>query len=160
MPLVNSTAPGSTFIIRSILFSYTKIPKIFAAYFLSFIYLSIYHIPFNLVTWPPRDWQPLVCVLCTGLRFVCRWCLRGVAWFSYWIDNLGFLTKGNTYSTVLHHPLLFGDKNPTQSTSSRKNFWRRCRGDIVNIIKYLHSQLLPLHLLYLPFASRFPLPHF
>ena len=87
--------------------------------FLSFIYLSIYHIPFNLVTWPPRDWQPLICVGCEGLGFVCRCCLRGVAWFSYWIDNLGFLTEGNTYSTVLHHPLLFGDKNPTQSTISR-----------------------------------------
>src|SRR3989337_2199743 len=68
--------------------------------------------------------------------------------------------KGNTYSTVLHHPLLFGDKNPMQFTSSRKNFWRRCRGDIINITKYLHSQLLPLHLLYLPFASRFHLPLF
>ena len=34
---------------------------------------------------------------CQWLLFVCRGCLRSVAWFSYWFDNLGFFTKGNTY---------------------------------------------------------------
>ena len=33
---------------------------------------------------------------CEVLLFVCRCCLRCVAWFSYWFDNLGFITKGNT----------------------------------------------------------------
>jgi hypothetical protein len=28
---------------------------------------------------------------------VCRCCLHSVTWFSYWIDNLGFITEGNTY---------------------------------------------------------------
>ena len=28
---------------------------------------------------------------------VCMYCLCCVTWFSYWFDNLGFLTKGNTY---------------------------------------------------------------
>ena len=28
---------------------------------------------------------------------MCRSCLRGVAWFSYWFDNLGLITEGNTY---------------------------------------------------------------
>ena len=28
---------------------------------------------------------------------MCRGCLRCVAWFSYWFDNLGFITEGNTY---------------------------------------------------------------
>jgi hypothetical protein len=91
-PLVNTTAPGSTFIIRSILFSYTKNTKnICCIFYLLFYYQSIIYL-FNLVTWPPRDWQPLVCVGCEGLCFVCRCYLRGVAWFSYWIDNLGLLT--------------------------------------------------------------------
>ena len=36
---------------------------------------------------------------CEWLSFVCRGCLRCVAWFSYWFDNLGFFTEGNTY----HH---------------------------------------------------------
>ena len=44
---------------------------------------------------------------CEYLLFVCRCCLRSVAWFSYWFDNLGLITEGNTY--VLHHPFLFGE---------------------------------------------------
>ena len=31
------------------------------------------------------------------LLFVCRRCLHRVAWFSYWFDNLGFISEGNTY---------------------------------------------------------------
>ena len=34
---------------------------------------------------------------CKWLLFVCRGCLRCVASFSYWFDNLGFITEGNTY---------------------------------------------------------------
>ena len=111
---MNSTAPGSTFIIRSILFTYTKIPKILGTlFYLLFIYQSIIY---RLISFlDRREIDNLsfalgakVCVVCAG---------AGVAWFSYWIDNLGFLTEGNTYSTVLHHHLLSGDKNPTQSTS-------------------------------------------
>ena len=33
---------------------------------------------------------------CKYLFFVCRYCLRSVAWFSYWFDNLGLITEGNT----------------------------------------------------------------
>ena len=43
------------------------------------------------------------------LLFECRGCLRCVAWFSYWFNNLGFIYEGNTYATVLHHPFLFGE---------------------------------------------------
>jgi hypothetical protein len=31
------------------------------------------------------------------LLFVCRYHLHSVAWFSYWINNLGFITESNTY---------------------------------------------------------------
>ena len=34
---------------------------------------------------------------CEDLLSVCRGCLRCVAWFSYWFDNLGFISEGNTY---------------------------------------------------------------
>ena len=34
---------------------------------------------------------------CEVLLFVCRGCLSCVAWFSYWFDNLGLITEGNTY---------------------------------------------------------------
>ena len=46
---------------------------------------------------------------CNVLLFLCRCCLRCVAWFSYWFDNLGFISGGNTYAVVLHHPFLFGE---------------------------------------------------
>ena len=45
-----------------------------------------------------------------------------IPWFSK--------TEGNTYATLLHHPFLFKGK-PTQcSRGSKKDFWRRCRGDL------------------------------
>ena len=97
-----------------------------------------------------------------------------IPWFSK--------TEGNTYATLLHHPFLFKGK-PTQcSRGSKKDFWHRCRGGSrksrfdsrqraissavagevyakVNIPSTHHKPLSPaLH--YLPFASRFPLPHF
>ena len=34
---------------------------------------------------------------CEYLLFVCRCFLHSVAWFSYWLDNLGLITEGNTY---------------------------------------------------------------
>ena len=34
---------------------------------------------------------------CKYLSFVCRYRLHSVSWFSYWFDNLGFITEGNTY---------------------------------------------------------------
>ena len=34
---------------------------------------------------------------CEYLLFVCRGCLCGVRRFSYWFDNLGLITEGNTY---------------------------------------------------------------
>ena len=44
----------------------------------------------------------------------------------------------------------------------RADFWRRCRGDLRSSqdIPSTHHKLLSLALHYLPFASRFPLPHF
>ena len=34
---------------------------------------------------------------CEDLLSVCRGCLHCVGWFSYWFDNLGFISEGNTY---------------------------------------------------------------
>src|SRR3954469_10081332 len=52
-------------------------------------------------------------------------------------------------------------KTNASSRHSKKDFWRRCRG---GLRKSQHtnypSQSLSLALHYLPFASRFPLPHF
>ena len=41
--------------------------------------------------------NPFNTSVCEVLLFVCRCRLRCVAWFSYWFDNLGFFTEGNTY---------------------------------------------------------------
>ena len=99
-----------------------------------------------------------------------------IPWFSK--------TEGNTYATLLHHPFLFKGKPTECSRGCKKDFWRRCRGDLrqvksrfglpttshfwrrcrgvygkVNIPSTHHKPLSPaLH--YLPFASHFPLPHF
>src|SRR6266511_2337497 len=45
----------------------------------------------------PNIDNPSLTLGCKYLFFVRRSCLHGVAWFSYWFDNLGLTTKGNTY---------------------------------------------------------------
>ena len=106
-----------------------------------------------------------------GLTTPLSRCLRGSCLFvqvlgdlrvtSYWIDTLVLKTEGNTYATLLHHPFLVKGK-PTQcSRGSKKDFWRRCRGVYAKVkIPSTHHKLLSPALHYLPFASRFPLPHF
>ena len=59
-----------------------------------------------------RAWSP------TGL----------IPWFSK--------TEGNTYAALMHHPFLFEGK-PTQcSRASKKDFLRRCRGDLRQVKTY------------------------
>ena len=54
---------------------------------------------------------------CKYLFFMCRYRLHIVAWFSYWIDNLGFITEGNTYHSCTASPLPLLGK--TDAVSSR-----------------------------------------
>ena len=75
-----------------------------------------------------------------------------IPWFSK--------TEGNTYATLLHHPLLFGEIQ-----RSAQEVARRILAPLLGSLrksqhtKYPSQSLSPaLH--YLPFASRFPLPHF
>ena len=72
-----------------------------------------------------------------------------------------------------HHPFLFGEIS-TQSQATSKEFlaplpgrkqsllraYRRRRGDSITFARFLITNLISLQLHYLPFASRFPLPHF
>ena len=46
---------------------------------------------------------------CEWLLFLCRDCLRCVAWFSYWFDNLGFISEGNTYRRCAASPFFCGE---------------------------------------------------
>ena len=70
-------------------------------------------------------------------------------------------TEGNTYTTLLHHPFLFGEIQPSAQEVARR-ISGVVAGEVyakVNIPSTHHIPLSPT-LQYLPFASRFPLPHF
>src|SRR6266496_3318984 len=145
-PLVKSTAPGSLlyYICLCDLFSFAFIfrsikPKIpcctlsYLAFDLSiFTTLSCQFANF----WhrcPKGIDNPFNTSCCEYLLFVCRCCSRSVAWFSYWFDNLGLITEGNTYCCCVASSLpLWGNTNVILA-SIKMNFWRRCRGDIINI---------------------------
>ena len=122
-PLVKSTAPGLSFIIFtfkiyfcSILFSdlLTQKPENTLLHF-SFIYLILLYCEIYLsnllqnksIFYPGGIDNPSFTSGCKYLSFVCRYHLNSVVWSSYWFDNLGLITKGNTYRAVLHHPFLF-----------------------------------------------------
>ena len=51
--------------------------------------------------------NPFIALVASS-QFVCvgAWDFWGA---SYWIDTLVLKTEGNTYATLLHHPLLFGE---------------------------------------------------
>ena len=137
MPLVKPMAPGS--ILHHISFH--------LFYFAIFTF-NLYHkntkniyliiiisIRSHSCKWLWRDWQPLYCIGCEVLICLCRyevthaWSPTGlIPWFSK--------TEGNTYAALRHHPFLFKGK-PTQcSRGSKKDFWRRCQGDLRQVKTY------------------------
>ena len=68
---------------------------------------------------------------CKVLLFVCRGCLHCVAWFSYWFDNLGFISEGNTYRRCAASSLpLWGNTDVASSDirSRRHRAMRYLRG--------------------------------
>ena len=112
-PLVKPTPPKPLFIIFAfaIYFSFAfifrsiklKIQKYLAAiypylFYLAFnlwIYYNLSHVIFPILRrcTPAGIDNPFNTSGCVDLLSVCRECLRCVAWFSYWFDNLG-LIKG------------------------------------------------------------------
>ena len=79
---------------------------------------------------------------CEYLLFVCRGCLRCVAWFSYWFDNLGFITEGNTYRCCAASSLpLWGNTDVVQANIKR-NFWRCCWGASSTYTRFLITNLI------------------
>jgi hypothetical protein len=74
------------------------------------------------LTTPLSRWVQVGVCLC---RYSVTWALSPtglIPWFSK--------AEGNTYSTLLHYPFLFKGKTNASSRSSKKDFWRRCRGDL------------------------------
>ena len=79
---------------------------------------------------------------CEYLVFVCRCYLRGVAWFTYWYDNLGLSTEGNTYRCCAASSLpLWGNTNVVLADIKR-NFWRRCQGGSSTSTRFLITNLI------------------
>ena len=97
---------------------------------------------------------------CEYLLFVCNCRSRSVAWFTYWFDNLGFITEGNTYHRCAASSLPLWGNTDIASRHVKRNFWRRCRGGSSTYTRFLITNLISSELHYLPFASRFPLPYF
>ena len=97
---------------------------------------------------------------CEDLLSMCWGCLRCVAWFSYWFDNLGFISEGNTYRRCVASSLHLWGNTDIASSDIKRNFWRRCRGISSTYTRFLITNLISSQLHYFPFASRFPLPHF
>ena len=57
--------------------------------------------------WPWRDWQPLITLVASSYRFVQ---VRGThAWSPTGLIPWLSKTEGNTYATLMHHTLLFGE---------------------------------------------------
>ena len=106
---------------------------------------------------------PLSCWLQVGVC-LCRYSMACCV-VSYWIDTLVIKTEGNTYTTFLHHPFLFKGKTNTSSRGSKKDFRRRCRGDLcqaktyqVSIINSHPSHYIIFHLPLVFLSPTSPLP--
>ena len=116
-PLVKSTGPGSllyhiclrdlslfAFIFRSI---NPKTQKYLAAFFCYLFYLMflrdlfIQSTTILFIFYPGGIDNPSYVSGCKYLFFVYRYHLHSVVWFSYWFDNLGLITKGNTYCSCV-----------------------------------------------------------
>ena len=96
---------------------------------------------------------------CEYLLFVCMCCLRCVAWFSNWFDNLDFTSKGNTYRRCVASSLPLWGNTDVASRDIKRNFWPVVGEDLQHIPGSKSQISSPHNLHYFPFASRFSLPH-
>ena len=79
---------------------------------------------------------------CEDLLSMCKGCLRRVPWFSYYFDNLGSISKGNTYRRCAASSLpLWGNTN-VASSDVKRNFWHRCRGRSSTYTRFLITNLI------------------
>ena len=73
---------------------------------------------------------------CEKLLFVWRCCLCCVAWFSYWFDNLGFISEGNTYRRCATSSLPLWGNTDVSSSDIKRNFWAVAGEDQVKIVSH------------------------
>ena len=81
---------------------------------------------------------------CKYLLFVCRCCLRGVRRFSYWFDNLGLITEGNTYRLYTASSLPLWGNTDVVLADIKRNFWHRCQGGSSTSTRFLITNLISL----------------
>ena len=79
---------------------------------------------------------------CEYLLFVCRCCLRGVRRFSYWSDNLGLVTEGNTYHRYTASSLPLWGNTDVVLADIKRNFWRHCRWGYSTSTRFLITNLI------------------
>ena len=93
--------------------------------------------------------------VCAGIWWLVALSPTGlIPWFSK--------TEGNTYATLLHHPFLSKGK-PMHAQEVARRISGTVAGEVFAQVKTYQVPITnssPSHLHYLPFASRFPLPHF
>ena len=124
-------------------------------------YLSYYLYQISLLQVVVKGWTtPLSCWLQGSWLFV--QVLGDLRVVSYWIDTLNLKNWGKYLRYFAASPFPLQGKTNAWSRGSKKDFWRRRRGDLCSSqgIPSTHHKLFSLALHYLPFASRFPLPHF
>ena len=93
--------------ITLILLCFFTLPLLFTLHLCTKNTKNIISITSHSRKWPWRAWQPLIALVASSYRFVqvrgtWAWAPTGlIPWFSK--------TEGNTYTTLLHHPCLFGE---------------------------------------------------
>ena len=95
---------------------------------------------------------------CKVLLLVCRGCLRCVAWFSYWFDNLGFKFEGNTYRRCATLSLRLWGNTDVASSRIKRNFWRRFRGGSSTYTRFLITNLISSQFTLFAFCLSFSSP--
>ena len=81
---------------------------------------------------------------CMDFLSMCRGHLCCVAWFSYWFDNLGFISEGNTYRRCAASSLPLWGNTDVASSDIIRNFWRRCRGGSSTYTRFIITNLISL----------------
>ena len=92
--IFRSTKPKNT---KKTLLQFILIYFIWRSIYQSTTILSQVRLPILRRRYPKGIDNPFNTSGCEDLLSMCRGCLRWVAWFSYWFDNLGFIYEGNTY---------------------------------------------------------------
>ncbi|XBI58756.1 hypothetical protein VPH35_039943 [Triticum aestivum] len=97
---------------------------------------------------------------CKYLFFVCRYRLRSVAWFSYWLHNLCLITEGNTYRRCVVSSLPLWVNTDVVQAASKGISGAVARETSSTPTRYLITNLISLQFTLFPICRSFSSPHF